>query len=306
MTSEINYSQQTIAGYSRSITSIRRLFTDHTGESFNSPQSFANTDLIIQILQKQYQPQTVINFISAILWELNKSTDTSSIRDAYRIHGASLKQQIEHSRIGKEFELTEKEQKSFMIWEKILDMYQSVLQSVTTDNYNSFLDFVILSLYVLHPPVRADYANMKIYIEDSFVPSGITGNYCVLQTNPRFVFQQYKTAKHKGTTVVQIVPELHDILLDWMEINPTEDLLTVYVQSKKEFKPMTENGLSKRLTSIFLKHSNTPVTINTLRHSFISFVSKHDQEYSNKQQNADKMMHSMTMADRYRRMVYLP
>jgi hypothetical protein len=34
-------------------------------------------------------------------------------------------------------------------------------------------------------------------------------------------------------------------------------------------------------------------------------MSKHDQEQTNKQNNANKMMHSLSMADKYRRMVYL-
>lgn len=312
MSAAAEHSPLTCVTYSTAITSIRRLYEDHTSTSFHLPESLRESDLIIEILSKQYQKSTLLNFISAVLWILNKQTDTTyteeyieSIKQSYRNHGAQIKAQIERNQIGKEFQLTEKEQKSFLVWEKILETYHRMLQHVNKRNYNSFMDFVIVSLYVLHPPVRADYANMKLFIEDSHIPENESGNYCVLQTNPRFVFQKYKTAKHRGTTVIPITAELHDILMDWAELNTSDYLLSTSVKSTQTLRPMSENTLSKRITAIFMKHTAIPVTINTLRHSFISYMSKHDQEYDNKRNNADKMMHSLSMADRYRRMVYL-
>jgi integrase len=241
------------------------------------------------------------------LWKLRQfDTDVSqSIQVDYQKHGKNIKEEMERSLIGKEFELTEKEKKTFMLWEDIQKIYSEISRTVDRTNYNSFMDYVVISLYVLHPPVRADYANMRIFIDESHIEKNIEENYCVLQTNPRFVFQQYKTAKDKGITVVPMDNELHNILLDWIEINPSDYLLSSYVISKKIYKPFTETTLCKRITAIFLKYSDTPVTINTLRHSFISFMSRYDQEYDKKRANADKMMHSMAMADKYRRMVYI-
>jgi integrase len=310
--SNTEYSSLTCKNYSLSITSIRRIYQDEYKDSFKHPECFEDSDKIIQMLSKYYQKSTIINFISAILWELNKLNNEQytaeyiqTLRASYQTHGATLKAQIERSKIGKEFELTEKEQKSFMIWEKIVEMYENVEDQLNIQDYNQFMDFVILSLYLLHPPARADYANMKLYIDDHLIPPNETENYCVLQSNPRFVFQKYKTAKHKGITVIPMDPRLHEILLGWADLYPSSYLLSIYCPSTKQYKPMTENTLSKRMTYIFKRHASVPVTINTLRHSYISFMSKHDQEYERKRTNADKMMHSLSMADKYRRMVYL-
>ena len=312
MANHFEYSELTCANYSQAITSVRRIYEDTYKLSFKLPETFVESDKIMQMLSTKYQKSTLINFVSAILWSLNKldrksytESYISEISAKYRAHSSEIKSQIERDKIGKEFQLTEKEQKSFIRWEDILKMYATISKNVSKSNYNTFMDFVIVSLYILHPPVRADYANMKFFIEDSFVPVNESENYCVLQTNPRFVFNKYKTAKHNGTTVIHIEPELHEILLDWAEINTSNYLLSSYVQSKNEFKPFSENTLSKRITSIFTKYANVPATINTLRHSFVSFMSKNDQEYSLKQNNAAKMMHSISMADKYRRMVYL-
>lgn len=301
------YSSRTCIQYNSCITSIRRLYIDKFKLDFSIPDSLSHHTQILNMLSESLAKPTVLNYISAILWKLRQdSSDISTqLQTQYQQYAIQLKEEIERDRIGKEFHLTQKESKSFVFWEDIQNMYSTVSASFDRSNYNSFLNFVILSLYILHPPVRADYANMKVFIDDSLVPYDFSGNYCVLQTNPRFVFQQYKTAKHNGVTVVPIDPELHDILLDWMDINHSEFLLASFLIYSQSYRPFSESTLCKRVTAIFLQHIQKPVTINTLRHSFISFMSQNDQEYITKQNNASKMMHSVSMADKYRRMVYL-
>jgi hypothetical protein len=111
--------------------------------------------------------------------------------------------------------------------------------------------------------------------------------------------------KHKGTVIVNIEPELHDILLDWMEINKSDYLLSSYFKGRKEYNVYSEGTLCRRVSVIFQKYTKVPVSINSLRHSFISYKSKYDQEYNKKKENAHKMMHTPSMAEKYRRMVYL-
>jgi integrase len=304
------YSEHTILRYNQAITSIRRLYEDNLGKKCKIPECLdEDCDKIIEIIKLNYELSSIHSFISAVLWELSKqsSYDTdyiNKIKEKYRVHGKEIKESVERSKIGKEFELTEKEKKNFMVWEDILKFRQSLLINLRKDDYNSMIEFLIISLYTLHPPARADYANMKLFIDDSFVPENYKENYCVLQTNPRFVFNKYKTAKDRGPTIIKIFPELHDILLDWVELNESEYLLSSYIKSKNLSKPFTENTLCRRITLIFQKYLDKSVTINTLRHSFISFMSKNDQEYDRKKENAEKMMHSVSMADTYRRIVY--
>lgn len=307
MSTAHQYSKRTIDQYNLCIKSVHKLYLGSGNTVFVIPDSLKDSDKILYLLSDNYKKSTIINFISSILWKLREiDTDESrQIQEVYQNHNKRIKEEIEHEIAGKEYDLTEREKNSFMLWEKIQDVYEEMARTFDPTNYNSFMDFVIVSLYVLHPPVRADYADMRLFIDDSHVPDDIKENYCVLQDNPRFVFQQYKTAKDKGITIVPIDAELHEILLDWAEINPTDYLLSSYVNSRKIFKPVTDNNLCKRIPSIFMRCSGTPVTVNTLRHSFISFMSRHDQMYDQKRSNAEKMMHSVGMADKYRRMVYL-
>ena len=312
MTSE--YSQHTITRYNQAISSIIRLYEDNTSKKYKFPETLHDEiDIIIKILTDTYESSTLHNFISAVLWCLTTyNTDNydiqyiENIKQKYRVVGKNIKEEIERNNIGKEFDLTEREQKTFLIWEDILKVYDKMLQTLDTNDYNNFLEFVIISLYVLHPPARADYANMKVFIADSLIPQNYDENYCVLQTNPRFVFNKYKTSKKKGQQIIEIDDTLHNILLDWMELNKSDYLLSSFIKSKNEYKPFTEGTLCRRITLIFEKYANTPATINTLRHSHISYMNKHEvHNHENRVDCANKMMHSLSMADKYRRMVYL-
>jgi hypothetical protein len=312
---ENNYSNHTIIRYNQAITSIRRIYQDTFNKEIKIPEDLdTECDKIIEMLKPKYEQPTLINFISAILWQLSNTIGLkysedyiNSIKEKYKVYGKTIKEAIERSRIGKEFELTEREKKTFMKWEDVLQFYQNMKTNVNKSDYNNFLEFVIVSLYVLHPPARADYGNMRVFIDDSQIPLNYSDNYCVLQTNPRFVFNKYKNVKYKGTNVVNIDPELHNILLDWMEINESDYLLSSYFKTKKEYNVFSEGALCRRLSLIFKKYTKIPVSINTLRHSFISYNSKHEMEnYSKKQDVANKMMHTPSMAEKYRRMVYSP
>jgi hypothetical protein len=310
---EYNYSNYTITRYTQISFTVHKLYEQTFNKKYIFPQTlFEESDNIIKLLLDKYNITTVVTYISGILWKIGSLyNDNNHDKDyvdkliqIYQIHQTKLKKQIEKDNIGIENTLTEKEKRNFLYWEEIIKVYNTLLDNLDRCNYSLFLDFVIIALYVLHPPTRADYANMYIFSDDSQVPSDIKENYCVLQTNPRFVFNNYKTSKTKGTAIITIDNSLHDILLDWVCINKSNFLLASYNSKNNTYKALSENNLANRIKYIFMKQTNKSASINTLRHSFISYNSKYDQNVINKQSNANKMMHSVEMADKYRRYVY--
>lgn len=314
---ERQYSELTITTYNKCLATLEHLFKVTTGKKFVFPISYqSDADTIIEMLRERYEKQTVINFISAILWKLRTymhpvtEMDISSTCLMYSNCAAHLKEERQKERSGKEFDLTEREEKTFMKWEDILTIYGNMrdqLDRSDLDNisYDKFLDFVMVSLYVLQPPARVDYVNMKWFIADEFVPKDIKENYCVLQTNPRFVFQQYKTVHSHGIVTVPICDELHQILIDWCYVNESDYLLARLVKSSNTLVQMKDNALTKRMGAIFVRHGGKPVNISTFRHSFVSYHSKNDQDLHRKQKHAEQMMHTTAVADsHYRRMVY--
>lgn len=310
-----NYSEHTIMRYKQ----VSRLLPSIYEKTFNKTFKFPETldqdfDNIVQMLTNKYKSSTLPNCISGIIWSIDtfEHKDTydpiflQSIKEKYTILNSKLIADSFRQSMSDDKILTEREQKTYQSWDSIMNMYNTMAKQLDRGNFNSFLEFVIISLYVLHPPVRADYANMMVFIDDSYIPHDFKENYCVLQTKPRFVFNQYKTSKKYGQTVVKMNEELHDILLDWMTINPTNYLLVSYVQYKKEYKPFVESALCHRIPLIFKKYTNIPSTINTMRHSYITYINAFDTTITSlltKKNNSTNMMHSLNMAEGYKRTV---
>lgn len=304
-------SEITCKNYRALLSVMSRLYEETTKKTFEIPECLHDSKIILEILEPRYKLGSVANFFSAIIWQINElpheeySKDfIRNLYDSYRGTLRQLKDRIEKDLEGKEMELTDKEEKTFMLWEDIQKFHEELEKVSDPNSHSSYLPYVIMSLYVLQAPARADYANMFIYVSDDLVPDGITDNYCVIVTNPRFVFQKYKTAKTQGVNVVPIENKLHQILINWMGTNYSDYLLTVYNPQTDEFRPITENSLVKRVYSLFTKYKNKHVTINTLRHSYISYKTKNDQHLKEKRMVAKHMMHSTSMAETYRRSVY--
>ena len=309
------YSEHTIKRYKQVVRLIPPLYES----TFHTPFTFPETlnedfDNIVQMLTNKYMASTLPNCIAGIIWSLDTFDHKEdydyrfiqSIQEKYQLINSKLIADSFKRSLSTDKVLSEREQKTYQNWDAITQMYHIMAKKLDKLNFTSFLEFVIISLYVLHPPVRADYAGMKVFIDDSYVPVDSQENYCVLQTNPRFVFNQYKTSKRYGQTVIPMNDELHDILLDWMSINPTDDLLVSYIHSKQEYKSFTETTLSHRIPLIFKKYTEIPSTINTMRHSYISHVTASDTTLANmltKKGNSEKMMHSMVMAEGYQRTI---
>ena len=199
--------------------------------------------------------------------------------------------------------LTEKEEKNFIDWNTVLEVRNKMEEAVDITKYHDFMDFVIVCLYTYNPPTRADYANMKVFVFDEDIPSDYKDNYCIISgSNPRFVFWKYKTATGKEPAINEIPDKLVEILYKWLEVNPSEHLLASKTGDK--YTPMTENTLCMRVKNIFKRWTGKSASINTLRHAFISYNSRNDQIIKDKEENARKMMHSSSMADKYRRYIY--
>lgn len=303
-------SDTTLKVYNTCINTIIKKYTTDTKNIFTNPITFVKYPVdIYNLIKTHYKQTAVVSIISAIIWRLRKAVENKEEGvEPIDIYMYTLIQKDAHyirNEYEKEVEgkLTEKEEKTFIDWDTILETRNKMEESLDITKYSDFMDFVIISLYTYNPPTRADYANMKVFIFDEDVPSDYKDNYCVIDSdNPRFVFWKYKTATGKEPAINEMPDKLVDILFKWLEINPSEYLLS----SKKGYiyTPMTENTLCMRIKNIFKRWTGKAASINTLRHAFISYNSRNDQIIREKEENARKMMHSSSMADKYRRYIY--
>lgn len=290
-------SQHTITRYQQVTRILPQLYLQHTNQPFHFPNSLQDSQLILHILSNKYQPNTLRNCFSAIIWWLRSLDQLHPLLPTYSLlRDKSISDSFAHT-LNPHKTLSLREQRTFQSWPNILLAYQRLTDSLQPHLFQSFLDYLILSLYILHPPVRADYANMHLFIDQSLVPPHFPHNYCILQTNPRFVFQKYKTYKKYGIRTIPILPQLHDILLQWTQLHNPSDFLLVH----PDLTPYSEAHLSHRIPIIFLKYSSIPSTINSLRHAFLSHHPPTLHNIHNATLHAQYMMHSTPIAAGYQR-----
>ena len=196
--------------------------------------------------------------------------------------------------ISKRQEMTAREEGKILAWSEVLAVVAKAKPDLTED-FQAIQDWVILNLYTLHAPLRADYADMKVFRK---TPKGEAGNFLVLRkSKPFFVFQEYKTVSKFGKQTIPLVPRLAQVLQEWMTINPSDHLLI-----NTEGKPMSPQNLSDRVIAIFTKATGKPCGISALRHSYITEKrSGKELTYLEKEALALSMLHSQPTNELYRR-----
>lgn len=177
----------------------------------------------------------------------------SDIRDyQHETSKSELTTKLENSSISKE-EIDDIEEK--------LRLNAKALMKKKTHKVSDLMDiqnYIILSLYYGHiVPRRAlDYCVClyKNYDESS--------NYIDFEKS-RFVFNNYKTAKFKGTQYLDIPPSLMKILKKWVAIIPKE-IDNLFFNANLE--PLTNVTLNQRLNGIF----GGKKSVNSLRHFYLT------------------------------------
>ena len=216
----------------------------------------------------------------------------STLQDAYDAYRAKMDSLNAFIKANAEAqELTDSEKAKYLHWPQILECLEKIRLAV--DDLWSFQHYLICALYCLTPPVRLDYAGMKVVSSD---PSDSDCNYLVLDKNPHFIFNQYKTQKRYGAQIVMVPPALLDVIYEWRSMVDDEYLLLTQTGL-----PMPEWMLGQTITEVFKKHSGKAVGVNILRHSYISFKRQAELPLRTTQELAQSMMHSPDMSQLYRK-----
>ena len=139
-------------------------------------------------------------------------------------------------------------------------------------------NYIILCLLggVYIPPRRAkDYTDMKINNINKKTDNYIRGN--------KLYFNSYKGSDKKGTQIIEIPTDLKKILSKWIKINKND-----YLLYDKNNNKLSSVKLNQRLNKIF----NSKISINALRHTFLTDKHKKNLESYQQLQDDMKMMGS--------------
>ncbi len=205
----------------------------------------------------------------------------------------------------------EKSQLQEMNWTSLIDLrkiYERYRKEIRKEKYNKkesltskeskFLNnFVIVSLYILIPPVRLDFAPMTII--KSIKDDDDKGNFLVNKSRNKktFIINEYKSSKTYGKQVIDIPKELNTVLNLYLKFHKNNDSFLLNTRGQ----PLSSNALGKLIIQSFGRYTNKIITLNLLRHIYITekVKIKTVEEEKEEQAIAKAMQHSSATQKTY-------
>jgi len=186
--------------------------------------------------------------------------------------------------------LTIRQEANFMPWKDLLAIQADYASKVRLDDFQDLRDFLIISLYTLNDPVRADYGDMKVYPWKA--PKDATGNYLVWGTRVRkFVFNDYKTSSKMGKVEIPVSAPLQKVIIQWFGLNHNMEWLMGEEKSA--------NWLTCKVRDIMKRLTGKEVGINIFRHARITDHLGGQKSIASKKPLAMNMLHSMAVQEKY-------
>ena len=293
------------------IISIKKLYnaTEDKGE-------FKNLDFLKDVSQvkkhlAKLKLSTQKNYLAAVLVSLDAMNIKNKYDDTLKKYRTLLDET--HNKYVEDYENGEKSKTQKENWVSMTDL-KKVMNKMKVDiterdlftkselnkkQLHLMQNWVIANLFLNddNPPTRLDYAPMEMISETEFKKltddEQKENNYLVnVSRNKKyFSFNEYKTSGKYGTNNIKLGTKLNSVINIWQKHNKTDSLL---LNSRNE--PMSSNGLGKQIKKIF-EPLGKNISVNMLRHIFIS--EKYPNEDKQKQEDAKKMGHSVSMQGKY-------
>lgn len=313
----MSYRVRTLESYN---FSIKKLTTDGFPPEVMSEKSVSELLLILSV----YPLKSRNVYISALRW-LNKTTTKDETVER-KLCKVSKYLNREIRREYGDNELSEREKKNYIEWSVVLSVY-GALSSKSEKNDREWEDYVMLSLYVYHPPRRLDYQKMKLggvltddqkswkigtntsYDGKWLYSDKIEKDKKLEKDNHEndelnvyisdgpvsyFRFGDYKTYKYYGIQVIEVYEPLKVILDEYIKRNKKVDGSQLF--------DLSYSNYNRRLRVIFERYIGKSVTVNILRHSYASEVLRTEAISESGRRKIGLMMgHSSLMQLLYRK-----
>jgi hypothetical protein len=180
-------------------------------------------------------------------------------------------------------ELSENEYEKYLEWDEIVDVFDKLYNKRNTSKVQ-FKKCLTIGLYVLFPPRRVkDYSGMIILeSENDMVKKDC--NYYII-SNKKFFFGDYKMSGTYGVQQFDVPENLSNLL---------EEYINKFNLTGKKLLDQSACDLSEKIKRIFTGQTGKGATVNTMRHSYISYMSSTNQLNNTlkKKELALKMGHS--------------
>ena len=241
---------------------------------------------------KQLKLTTKRSYMIAVNQALRSVNDWDDLKDIYEDKLETL--DFEYNKKIDTYQKSETEEKNWVSLDElklVADYWVDMITEIEYDpkQYNKIFEVyknaIVSLLYTDHPAIRLDYATMEIiYDENDIEPKK---NYLLIEGDCKhFVLQYYKTSSKHNEKVWSPSPRLSSIIDKWIKINDTKYLLP----NRFFTGSLTTNALGKMITRVF-DSLDKKITVNTIRHIWISESVDHKQLEENKKL-ADAMCHN--------------
>lgn len=153
---------------------------------------------------------------------------------------------------------------------------------------------LLLGFYTHIKPLRAELCRTAIY--KSKVPKDAEPNYVLVEgKKATLVVRHFKTRRHHDALHIDLPePLVKDLLVSLKEL-PRDWL---FMNAKNE--PYSQPLFSQWTTRVFQQIFKKPLTLQLVRHSYISSLDFNQMSIREKREIATSMAHTVPMQDRYR------
>lgn len=200
---------------------------------------------------------------------------------------------------------SETQEKNWMDWKDVEAKYKELegkvnafkdKKEINEHQYDTLLQLVVLSLYVLLPPRRNEYQYMYVV---NTVPANGTDNYLDV-AKKQMVFNRFKTSKKEGSVTIDVQEQLQQVISTYLKFHPlikgkiTKKLQPTPFLVYHSGEPLDKvNSITRILNKIFGKK----VGSSMLRHSYLS--GKYGNIQEEQKADASAMSHSVSQQKDY-------
>ncbi len=261
-------------------------------------------DKVLEVLNKKANT-TLKNYLVAVVVAIQKDKKFESVIEKYNSKIKELQGEVMDN-----YEDQKKSQSQNSNWVEYPEILKLLKQlkkdtkpyleadpnKLTNKQKILIQQYLLLYLYsgVAFPVLRNDFADMKVLSKD--IKTDPDKNYLILNKNTSlFKLNEYKTKKYNGEQIIKFSDKvLKKLIQDWLDITNSEYLLI----NVKDKSPMSANGITKNLNSLFETYKNKKVSSSLLRSIYISHkYNNTNMTLKEKKKLGEEMLHSKKTAE---------